>query len=105
MPAYTFEALDAQGRSRKGVLEAETARAARTALRGQGLVPLQVDAVGGPEARADGTAGTSPRSYGGGLLLRRAGVRRARAGGLDAPAGRPGVSSGLPLERALTALV
>ena len=29
--------------SGKGVLEAETARAARSALRGQGLVPLQVD--------------------------------------------------------------
>jgi 3-dehydroquinate synthetase len=61
MPAYTFEALDAQGRSRKGVLEAETARAARTALRGQGLVPLQVEAVGAADAAAGGAAGAGRR--------------------------------------------
>jgi general secretion pathway protein F len=102
MPAYTFEALDAQGRSRKGVLEAETARAARTALRGQGLVPLQVDAVGGPEARADGTAGTSPRSYGGGLLAGRVFDAPALAVWTRQLAGL--VSASLPLERALTAL-
>ena len=29
MPAYAFEALDAQGKSRKGLIEADTARAAR----------------------------------------------------------------------------
>ena len=45
MPAYSFEALDAQGRSRKGVLEAETARAARTTLRGQGLVHSTSDGL------------------------------------------------------------
>jgi len=35
MPAYTFEALDADGGTRKGVIEAETAKAARGLLRGQ----------------------------------------------------------------------
>ena len=43
MPAFTFEALDAQGQTRKGTLEADNARAARSQLRNQALVPLQVD--------------------------------------------------------------
>ena len=42
MPAYSFEALDAQGDTRRGVMEADTARAARSLLRAQALVPLQV---------------------------------------------------------------
>jgi len=57
MPAYSFEAVDAQGATRKGVLDAETARAARSALRAQALVPLQVLQVGaasGDEAAAGG---------------------------------------------------
>lgn len=29
MPAYTFEALDADGSTRKGVIEADTAKSAR----------------------------------------------------------------------------
>ncbi len=33
MPAFTFEALDAQGQTRKGILEADNARAARSQLR------------------------------------------------------------------------
>ncbi len=32
MPAYSFEALDAQGQTRKGVMEADTAKAARGLL-------------------------------------------------------------------------
>ena len=35
MPAYSFEALDAQGQTRRGVLEADTARTARSQLRAQ----------------------------------------------------------------------
>ena len=40
MPAYAFEALTAAGQTEKGLLEAETARAARSLLRSRGLVPL-----------------------------------------------------------------
>ena len=39
MPAYAFEALDANGKTRKGVIEADTAKAARGLLRAQALVP------------------------------------------------------------------
>ncbi|THU05474.1 type II secretion system protein GspF [Lampropedia puyangensis] len=45
MPAYSFDAIDAQGQSRKGTLEADSARSARSQLRAQGLVPLSVEAV------------------------------------------------------------
>ncbi len=45
MPAYSFEALDTQGQTRRGVLEADTARTARSQLRAQDLVPLKVEPV------------------------------------------------------------
>ena len=45
MPAYSFEALDAQGQTHRGVLEADTARTARSQLRAQDLVPLKVKPV------------------------------------------------------------
>ena len=37
MPAYPFEALDAQGSTRKGVIEADSAKSARGLLRAQAL--------------------------------------------------------------------
>ena len=45
MPAFSFEALDAQGQTRKGLMEADTAKAARGLLRAQALVPLVVELV------------------------------------------------------------
>ena len=42
MPAYSFEALDPQGQTRRGVLEADTARHARSQLRAQDWVPLKI---------------------------------------------------------------
>jgi general secretion pathway protein F len=45
MPAYSFEALDPQGQTRRGVLEADSARTARSQLRAQELVPLKVEPV------------------------------------------------------------
>jgi general secretion pathway protein F len=56
MPAFTFEALDAQGQTRKGTLEADNARAARSQLRSQALVPLQVEPVA---AQGQGRTGAS----------------------------------------------
>ena len=40
MPAFSFDALDAQGQPRKGTIEADTARAARSLLRAQALTHL-----------------------------------------------------------------
>jgi general secretion pathway protein F len=45
MGAFQFQALDATGKTQSGVLQADTARAARTVLRERGLTPLAVDAV------------------------------------------------------------
>ena len=50
MSAFRWEAVDAQGRVKQGVLEADTPRAARDQLRAEGLTPT---AVGAAVARAD----------------------------------------------------
>jgi general secretion pathway protein F len=97
MPAYSFEAVDAQGATRKGVLDAETARAARSALRAQSLVPLQVVQVG--VAHADEPA-TDTHSQG--WFSTRVFNPSALAVWTRQLAGL--VSASLPLERALTAL-
>ena len=95
MPAYTFEALDVQGQTRKGVMEAETVKAARSQLRAQALVPLKVDPVVAGET--GGSAGSkagffAPRVFNGAKLA----IWTRQIAGL--------ITSGLPLERALTAL-
>jgi general secretion pathway protein F len=97
MPAYAFEAVDAQGQTRKGVLEADTARAARGMLRAQALIPLSVTAVGSAEDGAP-AAGGWRRAIGGQRVFNATtlSVWTRQLAGL--------VSSGLPLERALTAL-
>ena len=100
MPAYTFEALDAQGVLRKGVLEAETARAARGALRAQTLLPLFVEAVGAPgpsDSTRQARNGQAHALFAGPIFnAGQLAVWTRQLAGL--------VSASLPLERALTAL-
>jgi general secretion pathway protein F len=91
MPAYRFEAIDASGKSTSGLLDADNAKAARSQLRAQALVPLNV----------------TPVSSGGGAMTTKRFTRRvfgstALAVWTRQLAGL--VGSGLPLERALTAL-
>jgi general secretion pathway protein F len=45
MEAFRYQALDAAGRTVSGVVQADTARQARTQLRAQGLLPSVVDPV------------------------------------------------------------
>jgi len=45
VPAFSYEAVDAGGATKKGVVNADSARAARAELRTQGLVPITVDAI------------------------------------------------------------
>ena len=55
MSAFRFEAVDAQGRLRQGLLDADNARAVRDRLRADGLIPTAVDVAperGGAPARA-----------------------------------------------------
>lgn len=54
MPAFSYVAVDAQGRTRRGVVEAEAPRQARAGLRSEGLVPLELAAIDA-EARSAGT--------------------------------------------------
>ena len=45
MPAFAFEAVNPQGKTKKGVLEGDNARQIRQQLREQGLIPVAVDQV------------------------------------------------------------
>ncbi len=91
MPAYSFEALDPQGQTRRGVLEADTARTARSQLRAQDLVPLKVEPVQ-RSSRGLNTVIWESKVFSSTALA----VWTRQLSGL--------VSAGLPLERALSAL-
>ncbi len=95
MPAYTFEALDAKGATQKGLIDADTARSARSMLRARALVPLSVElATGGAP---EGGQGWNITLWGGGVFNSTGlAVWTRQLAGL--------VSAGLPLERALSAL-
>ena len=92
MPAYKYEALDADGKAKSGLLEADNAKAARAQLRAQALVPLEVVPVA--QAANDGQAGRFGRRV---FSSSELSVWTRQMSGL--------VGAGLPLERALTALV
>jgi general secretion pathway protein F len=91
MPAYRFEAVDAAGATRSGVLEGDTAKAVRAQLRAQALVPLAVQPVEVAAAPGPGARWRRPVFSATGLA-----VWTRQLAGL--------VGAGLPLERALTAL-
>ncbi len=94
MPVYSFDAISASGDTRKGVIEADSAKAARGMLRAQALVPLKVEAVSA-QASEQAQAGKRWRQ-------RRVFSATALAIWTRQLAGL--VSSGLPLERALSSL-
>lgn len=88
MPAFEYHALDNAGRAQRGVLQADTPRAARASLRDRGLNPLQVDVVaeGGPRSSLGRNALSGPQLA---LLTRQLATL---------------VASGLPIDEALQAL-
>ncbi len=95
MPAYSYHAIDSQGKSLSGLLEADTAKAARTALRSKGLIPLDVVATQDSETLESSSWNVtlwSKRVFNATALA----VWTRQLAGL--------VRSGLPLERALGAL-
>jgi general secretion pathway protein F len=95
MPAYTFEALDAQGATQKGLIDADTARAARGMLRARSLVPIAVEPATGSGSAAG--SGFNITLWGGNVFSATTlAVWTRQLAGL--------VSAGLPLERALSAL-
>ncbi len=92
MPAYKFEALNAAGKTTTGLLEAENLKAARAQLRAQSLVPLDVTQVASAGTQTGNALRMSRRVFNSTGLT----VWTRQLAGL--------VGSGLPLERALTAL-
>lgn len=100
MPVYSFEALTNEGQTRKGVIEADSARAARGLLRSQAMVPIKIEsssADGAQTAARDGEQAASGWS-------RRKRVFNTTSLGVWTRQLAGLVSSGLPLERALSSL-
>ncbi|MDZ4102447.1 MAG: type II secretion system inner membrane protein GspF [Hydrogenophaga sp.] len=96
MPAYTFEALDAQGATQRGLIDADTARSARSMLRARALVPLLVEPATGGGTNVKGS-GLNLTLWGGRVFSATTlAVWTRQMAGL--------VAAGLPLERALAAL-
>lgn len=94
MPAFRYEAADDNGSVRKGVVNADSARAARADLRAQGLTPISVDAIA---AGVDASGAAQPAALGQRLSkVELALFTRQLASLLEA---------GLPLEQAFTALL
>jgi general secretion pathway protein F len=93
MPAYRFEAASAAGKIEKGILDADSARQARSQLRERGLAPLEVVAL---DAGVGSEAALASR-----FARRLRDVELALATRQLASL----LSARLPLERALSAVV
>ncbi|MDC8013694.1 type II secretion system inner membrane protein GspF [Tahibacter soli] len=88
MPAFAYQALDASGKTQRGVLQGDTARAVRQALRERGLSPIDVKPV--DEARSRSPLGVRGLSASQLALFTRQLATLLRAG--------------LPIDEALAAL-
>lgn len=87
MQAFEYQALTDTGSTTRGVVQADSARAARSQLRDRGLLPLEVNAV---EGERPGFAGGGGQGRERALLLRQMSTLLA---------------AGLPLEEVLSVLV
>src|SRR5471032_1835392 len=94
MPAFRYEAVDAVGATRKGVVNADNARSARSDLRAQGLTPLKVDAI---SAQLDASGVAKSRAFGDKLSTTELALFTRQLASL--------LEAGLPLEQAFTALL
>lgn len=95
MPAHRFIAFDAEGRKLSGTVDADSARAARSQLRAQGLIPMEVVALAASDqgqADAFWSRWLAPRGFNASTLA----VWARQMAGL--------LGAGLPLERALASL-
>ena len=94
MPAFRYEAVDPVGTTRKGVVNADSARAARTDLRAQGLVPLVVDVI---TTQIDDAGQTRRRGFGDHLSTNELALFTRQLASL--------LEASLPLEQAFAALL
>ena len=95
MPAFRYEAVDAGGLTKKGVVNADSPRAARSDLRTQGLVPIKVDAISGQVDEAGKTK--SRVSFGDRLSTAELALFTRQLASL--------LEASLPLEQAFSALL
>ncbi|NMH66160.1 type II secretion system inner membrane protein GspF [Shewanella salipaludis] len=93
MPAFEYKALDTKGKQQKGVIEADTARHARSQLRDQRLMPLDIQPVTEKEARAKS----------GGFSLFKRGISVAELALITRQIATL-VAAGLPIEESLKAV-
>ena len=94
MPAFSYQAVDASGASKKGVVNADSARAARSDLRTRGLLPISVD----PIATQVDAAGLTRRSaFGDHLSTNELALFTRQLASL--------LEASLPLEQAFSALL
>ncbi len=89
MPAFEYKALDARGKQKQGVLEADAPRAVRQQLRERGLTPLAVEPAIEKQSR------TSPLSGRGSLAAADLALVTRQLATL--------IQSGIPVEQALSA--
>ena len=95
MPVFVYKALDARGKNKSGLVDAENVRAARLKLRGQGIFPTALEEAAGKEERRAG------------LFGRNSGKRRSvRAGDISIATRQLAtlVGAGMPLVESLRAL-
>jgi general secretion pathway protein F len=95
LPAFRYEAVDAGGSTKKGVLNADSARAARADLRSQSLVPISVEAIAAQVDAATGQARS--RAFGDKLSTVEIALFTRQLASL--------LEAGLPLEQSFTALL
>jgi general secretion pathway protein F len=94
MPAFRYEAIDAGGNSKKGVVNADSARAARADLRARDLAPIAVDPI---STQVDASGKAKARAFGDRLSTNEQALFTRQLASL--------LEASLPLEQAFTALL
>jgi general secretion pathway protein F len=94
VPAFRYQAVDASGAAKNGVLNADSARAVRADLRAQGLLPIVVEAIA---SQLDDTGQSRKRAFGDRLSTNELSLFTRQLASL--------LEASLPLEQAFSALL
>jgi general secretion pathway protein F len=101
-PVYEYKAYETSGKATKGLLDAETQKAARQKLKKQGLAVFEIHEKGGVATRSSSSRGSAPSPSGGSFFGGRVGVKDIA---LTTRQLASLVKANIPLVEALTALV
>jgi general secretion pathway protein F len=94
VPAYRYEAIDTEGSTKKGVVNADSMRAARADLRGRALAPITVEPI---TTQVDAAGQTKVRAFGDHLSTNELALFTRQLASL--------LEASLPLEQAFSALL